>query len=276
MNCNYLILFIVFIIILFILIYYNKKSKFSLLTKEGNTYINSHLNHLDSIPMIIYQTEKNKNIIPDKVYKNIKTYASNYKHFIYDDTECKAFLKKYYKPIVLDKFNSIQSGAHKADLWRYCILFLYGGIYLDIKTVLIKPIKYIFNKKYTFYSIKSMHNNAIYQGIIATPPYNMLFIELINEILHTPTNTLKHNYLLYTKQMYSILSKNKNIKHGLNINISKTIKGNDLDFIMFNEKCGHGKEECKDEGTDRYGHCCNIFDKDIKQFKTRYKDYPWH
>ena len=30
-------------------------------------------------------------------------------------------------------FKDLKIGAHKADFFRYCILYIYGGIYIDIK-----------------------------------------------------------------------------------------------------------------------------------------------
>ena len=72
------------------------------------------------------------------------------------------FLKKYFNKKVLDKFNNL-TGAHKADLWRYCILFLNGGIYLDIKTVLRKPLSEIFTREDTWYTVASKNQNTCYK-----------------------------------------------------------------------------------------------------------------
>ena len=94
--------------------------------------------------------------IPQKVYDNIKKYAPEYSHIIYDDIDCINYLHKYYGKEFVNLFNSFEKGAHKADLFRYCVLYNEGGIYLDIKTELIQPIKDIFNEKDTFYSVLSI------------------------------------------------------------------------------------------------------------------------
>jgi len=44
----------------------------------------------------LYQTYKNKDLIPQKVYDNIKKYAKNYNHLIFDDNECITFIKILY------------------------------------------------------------------------------------------------------------------------------------------------------------------------------------
>jgi mannosyltransferase OCH1-like enzyme len=75
-----------------------------------------------SIPHVIVSTYSDKKEIPQKVYDNIKKYAQNYKYKIYDDQEIIQFLKKYYPPNVIQAFYSLDKGAHKADLFRYCNL----------------------------------------------------------------------------------------------------------------------------------------------------------
>ena len=57
----------------------------------------------------------------------------NFTHYLYDDSDCRAFLAKYFKPLVLKAYDKLIPGAFKADLWRYCIMYIYGGIYMDIK-----------------------------------------------------------------------------------------------------------------------------------------------
>lgn len=84
----------------------------------------------NDIPKIIFQTYYKKEKIPQKVYDNISKYCKGYEHCIYDDKDCIEFLTKYFKKNVVDKFNELE-GAHKADLFRYCVLYIYGGIYLN-------------------------------------------------------------------------------------------------------------------------------------------------
>ena len=95
----------------------------------------------------IFQTYHNKSAIPKKVYDNIKKYAPNYKHIITDDSENKKFIMKYYGKKYRDAYNKLENGAHKADLWRYLVLYKYGGIYMDIKTELLKSLDDIFIDK---------------------------------------------------------------------------------------------------------------------------------
>ena len=46
---------------------------------------------------------------------------------------CREFIKNNFDLDILNAYDILKPGAFKADLWRCCILYIYGGIYLDIK-----------------------------------------------------------------------------------------------------------------------------------------------
>ena len=62
---------------------------------------------------------------------------------LYDENDCREFIRTHFKPDVLDAYDRLIPGAYKADLWRYCILFIKGGIYLDIKYRPLNGFKFI-------------------------------------------------------------------------------------------------------------------------------------
>jgi mannosyltransferase OCH1-like enzyme len=91
------------------------------------------------IPKYIFQTIRSKNDINDKIMRNIKYLRDNnptYKYFLYDDNDCINFIKNNYDKKILDVYMSINAkyGPAKADLFRYLLMYKYGGIYLDIKS----------------------------------------------------------------------------------------------------------------------------------------------
>ena len=246
---------ILLLIISFILIYNRfKQKKF----KVGN-----------NIPKVIYQTYISKDRIPKKVYENINKYGDGYKHIIYDDNECKKFLEENYEPKVLEKYLKLKRGAHRADLFRYCLLYKYGGIYLDIKTELIKPLNEIFTSNY-LYSVFSLNGKKIYQGIIASPPNNPIFETLIDRVINTRDNIINSDYHIFTEQFYNICQESckKVLIQGLNLNRKSNIN------MYFFQEINLDKKECNNL-LDRYGLCCYVYDKKMKIIKTRYEDYPW-
>jgi hypothetical protein len=91
----------------------------------------------EDIPRVIYQTWSTK-FLPFHMAETVKTIINinpTYNYELYDDVDCRNFIKQYFPPQILYAYDTLIPGAYKADLWRYCILYLKGGIYLDIKFI---------------------------------------------------------------------------------------------------------------------------------------------
>lgn len=226
------------ILIIIILITY-------LIIKRLNQYI---------VPKKIFQTYHSIDRIPQYIYDNKKKYAPGYEVIILDDEMGLDFLKKHFNNKIVKKYNEL-SGAHRADLLRYCLLYEHGGVYMDIKTILTKNIDSFlkFDGSQRMYSVKSIHDNNIYQGFIASTPKNPIFLKLIEKVLNTDINQIKSEYLIFTKQMY------------------ESVVGDDS-VTLFMEKCtDKGPHEF-----DRYGLYCICVDKNGSElFVIRDHRYPY-
>ena len=66
-----------------------------------------------------------------------------FEYFLYDDDDCRLFIKEHFSTDVLNAYDRLIPYAYKADLWRYCVLYIYGGIYLDIKYQCMNDFKLI-------------------------------------------------------------------------------------------------------------------------------------
>ena len=102
------------------------------------------------IPNVIHYTFSST-ILPIDIYKVIDNNKQNCSgcHFIfYNDNDCDSFIKKYFSEDVYKAYNSINSvyGAMKADFFRYCVLYILGGIYIDIKSFIYTPIFSLIHK----------------------------------------------------------------------------------------------------------------------------------
>lgn len=87
-----------------------------------------------AIPKIIYQTFKTDQI-PwlTKIYiKCFMRKNKGYRYEFYDDQRVDAFIKKSFDEEVYKAYSKLQIGAAKADFFRYAILYIHGGIYLDL------------------------------------------------------------------------------------------------------------------------------------------------
>ena len=261
MKKSYIILFLIsFIFILSILTfsipkYSNTNEKFQ--SKETDN---------KKIPKVIHMTYISYEHVPQKVWDNLNKFAPDYKILFYSDEACKDFIKKNYEKKILDIWNNLKVGAHKADLFRYCCLYKLGGIYLDIK---IKPEK-MFNKIFNhnregmLYTSFSHMGEYIFQGILASYPQNSIFLELIEDF-----NNFKNgdNYHFFTKVFYNNI--NKKIKGKPSIKENKI--NNNESIYLFIEK----NIKNNDEKADRWGGYYAIYDGDERIMKTRYTDFPW-
>jgi mannosyltransferase OCH1-like enzyme len=103
-----------------------------------------------NIPKYIFQTTRDKTSVNDNIKKNIE-YLRNknpeYKYFLFDDNDCINFIKNNYEIDILDTYLLINPnyGPAKADLFRYLLLYKYGGIYLDIKSSCDVPFSEVIN-----------------------------------------------------------------------------------------------------------------------------------
>ena len=159
------------------------------------------------IPKVIYQTYHHPEEIPPKVAANLAKYAADYQRFVLDDDKCIEFLTKHYHEAVIKTFGLL-GGAHKADLFRYAILYLKGGVYLDIKTELLMPLESVFPPKspgprgITYTAIDAV-GNMLYQGIIASPKGNPAFLYGIQEFVQSQKPV--RSYFMSTDQMYKTI-----------------------------------------------------------------------
>ena len=137
-NLLFLLLLIVTIILIITYLIINCKDLFT----NNDSYI----------PKVIYLTHKNK--VPDYVIKNWKRLNPEYDIQYYDDNRIRQFLRDYYPNSYLKYFNKLDShegaGPIKADFWRVCILYKFGGIYVDADIEPFEPIKTFLEKDTDF------------------------------------------------------------------------------------------------------------------------------
>jgi mannosyltransferase OCH1-like enzyme len=108
-------------------------------------YIPSKKHYESVIPLTIYQTWYTKDLPPSmqKNVDNLKKENPEFTYHLYDDNDCREFIRLNFAPDILDAYDTIIPGAYKADLWRYCVLYKNGGIYMDIKLSCINGFKLI-------------------------------------------------------------------------------------------------------------------------------------
>ena len=251
--------------------FFQNKSTFYNDYKNYKTIIPNFQKKSLQIPKTIHLTHYDKNCIPKKVWENLNKFAPDYLIKYYSDKECITFLKQNYSNEIVSIFKNLSTGPHKADLFRYCLLYKVGGIYLDIKIVPIIQLNTIFNhiKNNLLYTVLS--RSHIFQGIIASYPSNEIFVDLITDFFNLGHKYFSINmhagyleYHYFTKRFYIHLQNRMKLNVGENFYSDQSV-------ILFQEK----EKQINNEKKDRYGYW-NIFNNSNQRiFKSRYNDYPW-
>ena len=189
-----------------------------------------------NIPKILFQTNKT---CPDAYVLDMIMYRLNpdWKYEFYNDNDVIQFFIDNPitdLPDIIQKYNSIIKGAHKADLFRYYYLYINGGFFMDSDAMLYIDIDTIV-KNYNFVSVNSSnHPGLIFQGILGASPKNEIIKKALYEAYNTDPNILESNYHYFCKQLYDIIKEND---FGYNIKLyeERRMKINNYDDILDKE-----------------------------------------
>lgn len=92
------------------------------------------------IPKRIFQTHKSIQYIQSKpklqfAMKTWRQFVPEYGYHFYTNDMCDKFMRtdmvEEFGDVIYEVYNRLPLPVMKADLWRYCILYKYGGIYAD-------------------------------------------------------------------------------------------------------------------------------------------------
>lgn len=215
---------------------------------------------LTSYPKNLFQTTDKPLDVPDKVRVNMETKASGWHRKVLDDAACAKHLSIHF-PRAVQPFYNIKRGEHKADLCRAALLYVFGGAYIDIKTILLDDLNSIAQRGNNASLITVLDDSkiAIYNGFLIATPAHPMFLDVVDYFISVNGNIARYNDVI--QRMYVFMQKDKSSS-----------------YYLLTEKCGtapiytHGRV-FKD--LDRYCLNCMIYANAHIVIKTRYATYPW-
>lgn len=147
---------------------------------------------ISGVPLVIYRTWAN-DILPMRMKEIIDRsigLTPEFDNYLYTDEDCYNFIKDNFEPNVLNAYRCLKPGAYKADLWRYCILYKNGGVYIDMKLELMTSFTEMIqsNREIFVWDKLAPDSFAVWNGFLATPPSNPIFKECIDEIVENCKN----------------------------------------------------------------------------------------
>jgi mannosyltransferase OCH1-like enzyme len=151
----------------------------------------------NGVPLVIYESWMTHQVpkgMRDNILRLLDT-NQEFDYYLYSHEDCAAFIADNYDKDVLAAFHALKPGAFKSDLWRYCILYKLGGVYLDIKYYSTVPLINIIDENQTIFvrdadsylfqaisgdfSFQKCFNNAF----MVSPPRNEIFKRCIDDIV---------------------------------------------------------------------------------------------
>jgi mannosyltransferase OCH1-like enzyme len=177
------------------------------------------------IPKTIIQTYKTNKIHP-YLYKNIMEIRKrnpDYDYRLITDSEGIFLIKNYFQERVLKAFEKIIIGAAKGDFIRYIVLFLYGGVYLDLDASIELDLNTFINPIDEFIFFINGDAN-LEQFCFMVKPKHPLILKIIEEMVTRIENkepnifkatgpTLFNDVIYNTMNKTNIYDTNKNVSN---------------------------------------------------------------
>jgi mannosyltransferase OCH1-like enzyme len=211
------------------------------------------------IPLNIFQTYYTKNL-PPLMSQNVELIKSSnpaFKYHLFDDYDCYDFINENFDENILNAFKRLIPGAYKADLWRYCILYKLGGIYLDIKFKPVNGFKFI-NLAESEHWVLDSDKIGIYNALMVCKPGNPILLKAINQIIENINNNYYGDHclrptgpLLLSGYFSDDEKKSFTLKHIYHINYKKYICIKN-DYIIFETYDGYFKESVNNKNLPHY------------------------
>ena len=102
----------------------------------------SSLSSADLIPRVLHQTYRDDHSIPlqwQEASNSCQRLHSDYQYRFWSDTDGRRLIKNEF-PDLLPTFDSYPYDIQRADVIRLAVLYVYGGIYLDLDIICLQSL----------------------------------------------------------------------------------------------------------------------------------------
>eukprot|EP00567_Pseudictyota_dubia_P017360 CAMPEP_0197445784 /NCGR_PEP_ID=MMETSP1175-20131217/10917_1 /TAXON_ID=1003142 /ORGANISM="Triceratium dubium, Strain CCMP147" /LENGTH=870 /DNA_ID=CAMNT_0042976801 /DNA_START=510 /DNA_END=3122 /DNA_ORIENTATION=- len=149
------------------------------------------------VPRIVHQTWFEP--VTKEKYPNMSRLIESWKrsgweYNFYDDDTAGQFLATHFPSEVKEAYDSILPGAFKADLFRYCVLLIRGGIYADMDVLLTSNLDEVVDNDVGFMTpmdspgTKVNRRSCLWNGLMAVAPGHPLLARTIEIVVNNIRN----------------------------------------------------------------------------------------
>jgi mannosyltransferase OCH1-like enzyme len=144
------------------------------------------------IPKVIVQTGNSVDINLAQ-YNTALTFIElnpEYTYVYFDENDRQEFITNHFDKSVINAYNKVIPGAYKADLFRYCYMYINGGCYFDNKMINRIPIRNLLNEndKIILCDDKTYFYNNVYNAILLSIKNNIIFKKCIVNCVYNINN----------------------------------------------------------------------------------------
>lgn len=265
---------LIFIIIVRILIFVYPYSVIKKLPSHIKTIEYHQINK--NIPMIIYRTHKTS-YVNGRMFKECHTKWSilnpKYQIIWFNQRTCNIFMQNLDQRIY-NAYNKLKPGAFKADLWRLCILYEYGGIYIDSYATPFKSLDEIIPKfkhqNNVFMAVLDPQKcgGGVHNGFIISTKKHPFLLQCIEDIVQNVETDQYYNSpleitgpLCLKKSIQKVLNKYTDFKIGWN-------RYSNLSFYLLEFEIGpyqYVKQEGKNVLSKKYSFMHYLYQKNMNK-----------
>lgn len=112
-------------------------------------------NHM--IPQQIHQTWRTRHL-PARLMRYHTSWARHnptWRIYLYDDQACLDFVRRHY-PWLMPVYQGFAYNIQRADLFRYLIIYHYGGLYADIDMECLRPLDRLDPDSTAIFSVEAL------------------------------------------------------------------------------------------------------------------------
>eukprot|EP00877_Chromochloris_zofingiensis_P011228 jgi/Chrzof1/6359/Cz18g05180.t1 len=94
------------------------------------------------LPRIIHQTVKNRSLVPCDAIPLMSSWPAKnpgFEYWLHDDADCHKLVAQNF-PALLPYYEALVAPVERADLFRYFVMEVHGGVYADIDVECVQPI----------------------------------------------------------------------------------------------------------------------------------------
>jgi len=149
------------------------------------------------VPRIVHQTWF-EDVTQDK-YPNMSRLIESFKksgweYKFYTDEDAAQFLATHFPPEIREAYETLRPGAFKADLFRYCVLLIHGGVYADMDIMLESNLDLSVSPEIGFMVPQDEpgtpvdHRMCLWNGLIAAAPGHPFLAKTIETVVNNVRN----------------------------------------------------------------------------------------